>query len=137
MPVGNHTRSHHNLVYDSKLTIRKQIKQNETLHERVLGRPMTKVFRPPYGAYDRRVLRIAGKLGYKDVVLWTVSAADTSAAATVSSIIRRTTGARRGSIILMHCARSITADALPSIISHYKRRGIRMIGLDEMLGLDR
>lgn len=135
MPVGNHTRSHHNLTQVSSTVVRKQIKQNEALHERVLGRKMVKVFRPPYGAYDSRVKRIAGRLGYRRTVLWNVSAADTSPGATRASIIRRTTGARPGSIILMHCARDITAQAVPSIIRHYKRRGIKMVGLDELLGL--
>ena len=135
MPFANHTQSHPNLPTVSSRTIRNQIRKNELVHERVLGRPMVKLFRPPYGAYDSRVKRIAGQLGYRKVVLWSLSAADTSSGASVQSIIRHTTGGRPGSIILMHCARDITAKALPSIIRHYKRRGIKMIGLDEMFGL--
>jgi|GEM_PF-2544758 len=135
MPLGNHTRSHRNLVTESGLVARKQLKQNEDLHERLLGRPMLKVFRPPYGAYDAKVLGIAADLGYRHVVLWNISAADTSSSATVETIIRRTTGARPGSIILMHCARDITAQALPRIVAHYQRRGIELVGLDELLGM--
>ena len=48
---------------------------------------MVKVLRPPYGASDQRVLRIAGELGYRYVLLWDVSAADTSPSATVSRVI--------------------------------------------------
>jgi len=135
MPVGNHTHSHPFLTRVSSDTVRRQIKWNERVHERVLGRNMAKVFRPPYGAYNTRVLRIAGRLGYRRTVMWNVSAADTSPAATRASIIRRATGARPGSIILMHCARDVTAQALPSIIRHYKRRGIKMVGLPKLLGL--
>jgi peptidoglycan/xylan/chitin deacetylase (PgdA/CDA1 family) len=136
MPVGNHTRSHRNLVEASDLIVRKQIKQNEALHERILGRPMLKVFRPPYGAYDERVQRIAADLGYKQVVLWNLSAADTSPKATVETITRRLGNAKPGSIILMHCARDITAEALPQLIRRYQERGIDLVGLDELLGLD-
>jgi len=135
MPVANHTRSHPFLTRVSTTVIRNQIRDNERVHEKVLGRPMLKLMRPPYGAYDSRVVRVAGSLGYKKIVLWSQSSGDTSSGATVSSIIRHSTGGRPGSIILMHCARNITAKALPSIIRHYKRRGIPMIGLDEMFGL--
>jgi peptidoglycan/xylan/chitin deacetylase (PgdA/CDA1 family) len=96
---------------------------------------MVKVFRPPYGSQDARVRHIASSLGYHYTVLWSRTAADTSSAATRSSILRHTTGAKPGAIILMHCARSVTADALPAIIRHYKSRGIRMVGLDTLLGM--
>ena len=47
-------------------------------------------------------------------------------------IVKRTTGHKPGAIILMHCAREVTAEALPEIIDHYQARGIKLIGLDEM-----
>ncbi len=135
MPVASHTRSHPWLTRVSSEEIRRQLISNERVHEQLLGRPMLKVVRPPYGAYDSRVVRVARDLGYSHIVLWSRSAADTSAGASVRSIIRHATGGRKGDIVLMHCARDITAQALPAIIRHYKRRGIRLIGLDEMLGL--
>jgi peptidoglycan/xylan/chitin deacetylase (PgdA/CDA1 family) len=134
-PVGNHTTSHFDLVTQPDSVVRQQIARNEAIHERVLGRPMVKVLRPPYGSQDARVRRIAGTLGYRYTILWSRSAADTSSAATVSSIIRNTTGAPPGAIILMHCAQDVTAAALPAVIRHYKARGIRMVGLDTLLGL--
>jgi peptidoglycan/xylan/chitin deacetylase (PgdA/CDA1 family) len=135
MPVANHTRSHANLETASSALIRRQIQTNEWIHRRVLGRLPTKILRPPYGAYDGQVLREAHSLGYRHVVLWSRTAADTSPAATVTSILRHATGGQRGDIILMHCARDVTATALPAIIRHYKQRGIRLIGLDEMFRL--
>lgn len=136
MPVGNHTRSHVDLRKVSRAVISKEIRYSEAVHEKVLGRPMLKLLRPPYGAYDDRVRRVAANLGYDRLIMWNRTAADSSSAATTSSIIRRTTGAPAGSIILMHCGPAVTARALPAIISHYKSRGIRLIGLDQMLNLD-
>lgn len=135
MPIANHTRSHRNLATASSTDIYKQIRQNELLHERLLRRPMLKLLRPPYGAFDRDVQRVAAQLGYRSIVMWSHSAADTSSAATVDTVIRRTTGAPPGSIILMHCGYETTARALPAIISHYQARGIALVGLDELLGL--
>ena len=59
-PVGNHTTSHFDLVTQPDSVVRQQIARNEAIHERVLGRPMLKVLRPPYGSQDARVRRIAG-----------------------------------------------------------------------------
>ena len=133
MPVGNHTRSHRNLKLESSRVVSKQIRENEVLHERILGRPMLKVLRPPYGAHDRHVRRLAGQLGYKHTVLWNVDTFDWKASATVGSIVSRATDARPGSIILMHCGPRVTAKALPTIIRHYKARGIELVGLGRLL----
>ena len=132
MPVGNHTRSHRNLKLESSRVVTKQIRENEALHERILGRPMLKVLRPPYGAHDKRVRRLAGQLGYKHTVLWNVDTLDWKASSTVGSIVSRATNARPGSIILMHCGRRTTAKALPAIIRHYKARGIELVGLGRL-----
>ena len=51
-------------------------RENETIHERVLGRPMLKVLRPTYGAYGERVRRIATQLGYDRMVIWNVDTHD-------------------------------------------------------------
>ncbi len=134
MPVGNHTRSHKNLKLESSRVVTKQIRENEALHERILGRPMLKVLRPPFGAHDRRVRRLAGQLGYKHTVLWNVDTFDWKASSTVASIVSRATGARPGSIILMHCGPRATTKALPAIIRHYQARGIELVGLGRLLG---
>ena len=133
--VGNHTRSHLRLTRQSDQVVRRQIAQDEALHERILGRPMLKVLRPPYGAHDARVRRIAGELGYARTVLWSVDTRDWQRSATVGSIIDRATGAPPGSIILMHCGPRETPLALARIIRHYQARGITLAGLDVVLGL--
>jgi peptidoglycan-N-acetylmuramic acid deacetylase len=136
-PVANHTRSHPWLTRLPDSKVKGQIRTNAWIHHSVLGRPMLKLLRPPFGAYDDRVRTIARELRYRKIVLWSRSAADSSSKATVTSIIRRTTGAPPGSIILMHCGPSATADALPAIIRYYQRRGIKLVGLDEMFGFSK
>lgn len=133
MPVANHTRSHLNLTDQVHRVVRKQIREDEAVHERVLGRPMLKLLRPPYGASGDRIRRIAAELGYDRIVLWSVDTQDWKRSSRSRAIARRAKGAPPGSIILMHCSRAATATALPSIIRHYQRRGIKVAGLDEVL----
>jgi peptidoglycan/xylan/chitin deacetylase (PgdA/CDA1 family) len=133
MEVANHTRSHRNLEEAPDSVVINQIRSNEYVHESLLGRPMLKVLRPPYGAYDRRVGQIAKELGYDQIVLWNVDTGDWKPGAKRKSIIRAATDRAPGSIILMHCAHEATARALPQIVRHYQRRGIEVAGLSKVL----
>jgi peptidoglycan/xylan/chitin deacetylase (PgdA/CDA1 family) len=60
---------------------------------------------------------------------------DWSSRTTARQIVRRATGARPGSIILLHCRYSSTVKALPRVIRHYEARGIDLVGLDTLLDL--
>lgn len=133
MPVGNHTRAHVDLSRLSSSSIRHQIASNERLLERVLGRPMKKLLRPPYGAYDSRVRSVARSLGYRRIVLWSVDTNDWVSGTSSATIAARATSGGPGSIILMHCGPSATARALPSIIRSYKARGYRLVGVGQLL----
>lgn len=133
MEVANHTRTHPRLTSVPHPVVINQIRSSEWIHEQVLGRPMLKVLRPPYGAYGERIGRIAKQLGYEQVVLWNVDTGDWRPKAKPRRIVQRATGAAPGSIILMHCARDATAKALPRIVRHYQRRGIAVAGLSEVL----
>ncbi len=133
MPVGNHTRAHVDLSRLSSSSIRHQIASNERLLERVLGRPMKKLLRPPYGAYDSRVRSVARSLGYRRIVLWSIDTNDWVSGTSSATIAARATAGGPGSIILMHCGPSATARALPSIIRSYKARGYRLVGVGQLL----
>lgn len=133
MEVANHTRSHLDLTRESHPVVKGQIRTNEWIHERALGRPMLKVLRPPYGAYGERVGRIAAQLGYEHIAMWNVDTGDWRPNAKAKRIVRRAVDAPPGSIILMHCARDATARALPAIIRHYQQRGIELAGLSTVL----
>ena len=76
--IANHTTHHPSLPSLSSRAIRKEISTDEQIVEAVTGQEMVKVLRPPYGAYDDRVLREAGRLGYDVIALWDVTSADTA-----------------------------------------------------------
>jgi peptidoglycan/xylan/chitin deacetylase (PgdA/CDA1 family) len=133
MEVGNHTRSHPDLTREPHPVVIRQIAQNEAIHEQVLGRPMLKALRPPYGAYSERVGRIAAQLGYEHIAMWNVDMGDWRPGTKAGAIVRRAIGAPAGSIILMHCGHNATAKALPRIVRHYQRRGIELTGLSAVL----
>jgi peptidoglycan/xylan/chitin deacetylase (PgdA/CDA1 family) len=132
-PVANHTLTHAWLTRSSEAEIRRQIVVNERVVERVLGRPMQRLLRPPYGAYDQRVLRLAGSLGYR-VVLWDTDSKDSAAVASTTVVSNASRGIN-GSIVLMHCGPAVTPAVLGSIIGSYRARGFKFVDLAMMLGL--
>ena len=131
-PIANHTLTHPDLTHVSAGGIHDQIALNERANEGILGRPMLKLFRPPYGAYDQEVVRVADSLGYRTII-WDSSGGDTTSAATTSSVIRNGSRGGKGAIVLLHCGPSVTPAAVGPIIDSYRRRGFRLVGLDEML----
>ena len=133
MPVGNHTRSHRDLTGEPHPVVKKQILENERIHEEVLGRPMLKVLRPPYGAYGDRVRIIAKQLGYDRLAMWNVDTQDWKPGTSARAIVRRAARAPAGSIILMHCSRGATAKAMPKIVRRYQARGIKLEGLETVM----
>ena len=133
-PVANHTLTHPWLTRLPATQVRSQIRANEQVIEQALRRPMLKLLRPPYGAWDSGVLAIAGSLGYR-TVLWDIDSGDTHAGATRSSVISNATRGGRGAIVLLHCGPSVTPSALGSIIDDYRSRGYQLVDLGKMLSL--
>lgn len=70
LDLGNHTRGHPNLVRLSNHQIQTQLLDCEKFIEdefQINPRPF---FRPPYGYWDQRVLRVAADTGYSAPIMW-------------------------------------------------------------------
>jgi len=98
-----------------------------------------KLFRPPYGEYDDRVLKILKSEGYDFTVMWTVDSHDwaeelNGVEITKEYIIKRVLdNASDGCIVLMHIGGYKTIDALPQIISGLREKGYELFKLNNML----
>jgi peptidoglycan/xylan/chitin deacetylase (PgdA/CDA1 family)/heat shock protein HslJ len=132
-PIANHTSHHRSLPTLSTKQIREEILSHERRVQSITGRAGQKILRPPFGAYDDRVRRVAGKLGYTSIAMWDVSSADTSPRSGDRAIAERTLSGRPGSIILMHCGPPVTPRILPVVIARYACRGYRFATVDELL----
>jgi len=71
----NHTWSHTDLTTLSGEAIKQQLLSVRRAIYHITG-STCRYMRPPYGSYDRRVLDIAGGLGYRRAALWTVDPRD-------------------------------------------------------------
>jgi peptidoglycan-N-acetylmuramic acid deacetylase len=87
---------------------------------------MARLFRPPYGAYDARVLALARRLGYT-TVFWSFAHYDYDEAAQPPVSVaqgRIIAAAYPGTVYLLHAASTGNIHALP---------GYRFGTLDELL----
>ncbi len=94
------------------------------------------IFRPPYGDYNKSVIREARALGMA-TVLWDVDPSDYRLPGTAAVERRVLSGVRPGSIILSHDGggpRGQTLAAYPHIIAALRARGYRIETIPQLLG---
>jgi peptidoglycan/xylan/chitin deacetylase (PgdA/CDA1 family) len=114
--VAPHSVTHRNLRRASARTLRREIDGSLRAVIAAAGRPIG-LFRPPFGALDRRGRAILAKRGLTDV-RWSIDPADWQARdaaelrrRTVETVLRN-----EGGIVLLHDAKALTAQALPLIL---------------------
>jgi peptidoglycan-N-acetylglucosamine deacetylase len=132
--LGNHTFSHPHLTKLDDDQIREELLRTQVAMRSIAGRTPT-LFRPPYGEYDARVVRIAAELGLTTVE-YDLPSGDpdrhVTRQALVEWVLRE---ARPGSIVVMHInhRRFPTADALPEIVDGLRARGFELVKVSELL----
>lgn len=134
-PIGSHTRTHPfmpGLSYAKQLA---QIRDSRRQTERIIGRPMLDVFRPPYGATNANTIKAAHAAGFATILNWDVTDDDTSRHATIKSEIRAAERGTKGSVVLMHCGPSSTPSVVGPVIDYYRDRGYTFVTVPELLGL--
>ncbi len=131
--IGNHAFTHPHLTRLSDAGIRDELLRAQAEIAFWTGRAPT-LFRPPYGEYDARVLRVAAELGLTTVEYDLPSGdpdARASARSLVSWVLRE---ARPGSIVVMHINHPAfhTAEALPAIVRGLRARGFDLVTVGEL-----
>ncbi|HTX68322.1 MAG TPA: polysaccharide deacetylase family protein [Thermoleophilia bacterium] len=131
MAIGSHTWSHKDLTRLSDADIRAQLQQAEDAWWTGFKASTVPYLRPPYGAYDDHVLKVAGEMGYSRIIMWDVDSGDWTNPGT-DVIVRRVLGnVHDGSIIVMH-TRGKTPKALPRIIEGLHKMGYQMVTVPEL-----
>ena len=130
----NHTYDHphmETLTTDERL---EQLERAESVIFDLTGVSTKPYFRPPYGAYNNRVLTDVGAAGYRYSVMWTVDSLGWKGLPTAVVIDRCLSGAQPGAIFLLHVgAASTDYTALPAIISGLTDAGYQYVTIPELI----
>ena len=134
--LGNHSQNHKNM---SQLSDAEKESELMTVHNKVkelTGHDMF-LFRPPYGDYDSKLIKVARKCGYYSIQ-WDVDSLDWKDYG-VDSIIKTVTQHEHlgnGTIILCHNGAKYTAEALDTMITTLKDAGYSFVPLSELIYKD-
>ncbi len=128
--LGNHGYAHDHPTQLSEGQLAASLERTAAVLERVTGtRP--RLYAPPYGEWDERVVRHAAALGYR-TILWTLDTIDWQRPPAEKILQRILPRARSGAIVLMHPTEPTVA-ALPALISGLQAAGFRLVPVGELL----
>jgi peptidoglycan-N-acetylglucosamine deacetylase len=132
--VGTHGQIHAHLPELDEEAQRREIEDAVAVLRDRYGR-RTVLFRPPYGDYDERTVRLVDALGLR-FILWSVVSGDPDPALSREAIARTVTEqTRRGGIIIFHAngkgreTRGVIEDVSPG----FAERGLRPMTVSALL----
>lgn len=126
--IGNHTWSHINLSGVSSGTISQQISSTNSAIYAATGK-YPKLYRPPYGAYNKSVLNSISMAA----IMWSVDTLDWKTRNPQKTLASVKKDAVDGSIILLHDIHSPTADAVESVVRHLLMQGYQLVTVSELI----
>jgi peptidoglycan/xylan/chitin deacetylase (PgdA/CDA1 family) len=133
--LGLHAYSHPHLTRASDNRITQELTLDEQVLYALTGR-RADLFRPPFGEYDDRVLRIAGALGFL-TINFDAASGDADPHATRAKLLDWVPRiVKPGSIVVMHINGRgwHTAEALEQLIGALRHEGYELVTVSELLG---
>ncbi len=136
--VGNHTWDHPNLMFVSKGTLERELKQTSDALTQAVG-AHSNLFRPPFGARRPVTLKTARAMGLEPI-MWSVTCYDWSAKSPEKILKHAARQIRGGDVILLHdgghlefgADRSHTVAATDELLRRYKGEGYDFVTIPQM-----
>jgi len=132
--IANHSWFHDDLTTLSAAAIRGQLARTNRRLTRLTGERPT-LFRPPYGAVNRQVRRVAAGLDLRTVI-WDADSLDWTSPGCEEIVRLVAERVRPGSVVLLHDGggdRRQTVCALPGIIRNLRSRHYRFVTTSKAL----
>lgn len=128
--IGLHSVSHPDFTRLSEEQIKKELLENQSMIKDITGFEAN-LFRPPFGAYDNRVIQICNELNIYPIQ-WSIDSLDWKSIS-VADMVRRVTKAEAGDIVLFHNDGANTPEALEEILKNFQERKLRVVPISELI----
>lgn len=130
--MGNHTWSHPDLTTLDDRAVAEEIGRNREFLRTVFGVRDSPFFRPPYGARDERIDRIAADQGHPTVAMWDGTLEDSRVltAGELMDAARRWFAAQR--IIVGHANHATVTTVYGDLLALIAERGLRTVTLADI-----
>lgn len=133
--VGNHTYHHPDMSQIStKEAFAKELGDVEELYQEIIGKTMTKYYRPPQGKYSTDNLQMAKDMGYH-TFFWSLAYVDwyQDDQPTHEEAFDKLLGRiHPGAIVLLHSTSSTNAEILDELLGKWEDMGYTFHSLDEL-----
>lgn len=129
--IGNHSAKHPHMTKISEEKMREELRVMDDELEALIGQ-RTKLFRPPYGDYNDKVVTVCRDAGY-EVVQWSVDSLDWKNLGVQDLITKATKNVQPGDIVLFHNDSKYILEALPTVLKTYKEQGFTLIPVGDIL----
>lgn len=133
--VGNHTFHHPEMSKISDAaSFEKELKDVETLYQKITGEELIRFYRPPQGKYNTQNLQMAGDLGYK-TFFWSLAYVDwiqdqqPTKEAAFDKLLKRI---HPGAVVLLHSTSSTNAQILDELLTKWEEMGYHFAPLSEL-----
>lgn len=134
--VGNHSYSHGNMAKINDVgEFYAELSKLESCYKELTGLEMSKLFRPPEGAYSENTLSFCEELGYTPV-FWSFAYADWDNEKQMSpqkAEEKILSSVHNGMVMLLHPTSATNAAVLDSVITKLKAEGYRFGRVEELL----
>ncbi|MBO8142543.1 MAG: polysaccharide deacetylase family protein [Firmicutes bacterium] len=128
--IGNHGYRHDHPIALSDAALKDLIVRNQELLRQVAG-VTTRLFAPPYGEVDPRVVRIAASTDHW-TIMWTVDTVDWRRPPPETIVRRVLSRVQPGAIVLMHPTEPTVA-ALPALLDTLTAGGWQVVPVGQLL----
>ncbi|WIV11429.1 polysaccharide deacetylase family protein [Proteiniborus sp. MB09-C3] len=132
--IGNHSTNHPYMSKLDDIQIIKEIKTTEDSIKNVTGKK-TILFRPPFGDYNDRLIRVCRENGYY-VIQWDVDSLDWKEFGVQPVVDRVTRNVKNGSIVLFHNNAKYVSEYLPIILEKLQTDGYKIVPISELIHKD-
>ncbi len=133
--LGNHSYSHRNMAFCADTeSLGKELHAMEDYFREETGQELSKLFRPPEGAFSEEMLAACKELGYT-CVFWSYAYADWNDSAqpdTEKALQRLIDNTHNGMVLLLHPTSATNAAILDSYLTELESRGFTVGNLSTL-----
>ncbi len=135
--IMNHTVNHPDLTAVPASRVRRELEANEQWVNQTFATSTRPYYRPPYGAHNMTVDRLAAGVGFNRVVLWNGSYGDSSVVTPQYLMSQARRYLNPGVILLGHANHPTVLGLFDQLQSLIRDRHLQPVTLDEMFGTRR
>lgn len=132
--VANHTWSHPNLSRMNSTAVDDQIRRNADFLRNTFGTDGTPFFRPPFGAHNADIDRVAADQGYSTITMWSGTVGDSAPETEANLVANAAKSFQPQQIVLTHANLPTITHCYGQLTDLIASRNLQTVTLNDVFG---